>query len=154
MAEVKMSFSMSGSVTLNRDIGIVWDALNDKNVLKASIPGCQELVHAKGTSYTAKVRVKIGPIAANFNGSIELQDITPPTSYRIVGSGSAGIAGAASGGARVTLVPTAVGTLLEYTVDASISGKIAQLGNRLIDSVAKRQADLFFDNFANLLLSR
>lgn len=127
----------------------VWQALNDADVLKASIPGCQELEKISDTEFEAKVTLKIGPVKASFKGKVALEDIVEGEGYRIVGEGSGGVAGFAKGGATVSLEedgPDA--TILHYDVDAKIGGKIAQLGSRLIDGTAKKLATEFFDNLA------
>jgi carbon monoxide dehydrogenase subunit G len=126
----------------------VWEALNDADVLKASIPGCEELAKHSDTEMEAKVKLKVGPVKATFGGKVTLQDLNPPESYKIVGEGSGGVAGFAKGGATVRLEedgPDA--TILHYDVDAQIGGKLAQLGARLIDSTAKRLAGEFFKTF-------
>lgn len=127
----------------------VWDALNDPDVLKASIPGCQSLEKLSDTEMKATAAVKIGPISARFSGNVQLSDLDPPTGYRISGEGQGGVAGFAKGGATVHLDEDAGGTLLKYEVHAQVGGKIAQLGARLIDSSAKNLADQFFRNFSN-----
>ena len=126
----------------------VWEALNDADVLKASIPGCEELTKHSETEMEAKVKLKVGPVKATFGGKVTLEDLNPPESYRIVGEGSGGVAGFAKGGATVRLEedgPDA--TILHYDVDAQIGGKLAQLGSRLIDSTARRLAGEFFKTF-------
>lgn len=130
----------------------VWAALNDPAVLKASIPGCESLTKETDTEMRALVGVKIGPIFARFNGRVQLTDLDPPRGYRISGDGQGGTAGFAKGGATVTLDEDDAGaTLLKYTVQAQVGGKIAQLGARLIDASAKQMADQFFDNFTRQL---
>ncbi|MCB1548054.1 MAG: carbon monoxide dehydrogenase subunit G [Hyphomicrobiaceae bacterium] len=131
---------------------VVWAALNDPDVLRRSVPGCQELEQVSDTEFTAKVVAKVGPIKASFKGRVTLADIKPPESYTISGEGQGGIAGFAKGGAEValeTLEPEL--TLLRYTVKASVGGKIAQLGSRLIASTAKKMADEFFAKFAEVV---
>ncbi|WP_417669440.1 SRPBCC family protein [Roseibium sp.] len=126
----------------------VWAALNDPEVLKACIPGCEELTKTSDTNMEAKVKLKVGPVKATFGGKVSLEDLNPPESYKIVGEGSGGVAGFAKGGAAVRLEedgPDA--TILHYDVDAQIGGKLAQLGARLIDSTAKRLAGEFFKTF-------
>lgn len=126
----------------------VWEALNDADVLKACIPGCEELVKHSDTEMEAKVRLKVGPVKAAFGGKVTLNDMDPPNGYRIEGEGSGGVAGFAKGGAVVRLEedgPNA--TILHYDVDAKVGGKLAQLGARLIDSTAKRLAGEFFKSF-------
>lgn len=130
----------------------VWAALNDPDILKRSIPGCQSLEMASPTEMTATVVLKIGPVKATFAGKVTLLDLDPPNSYRIVGEGAGGVAGFAKGGANVRLEEeTPDITILHYEVDAQIGGKLAQLGSRLIDSTAKKLAASFFDNFASLV---
>jgi carbon monoxide dehydrogenase subunit G len=127
----------------------VWAALNDPEVLRATIPGCEELQKTSDTEFAAKVVVKIGPIKARFAGKVSLSDIVPPVSYTIRGEGQGGIAGFAKGGAGVQLEPAADGsTLLRYSARAEVGGKIAQLGARLIDSTARKLSGQFFDRFA------
>jgi carbon monoxide dehydrogenase subunit G len=125
----------------------VWEALNDPEVLKACIPGCEEIEMKSPTELTAKVVQKVGPVKARFTGEIELSDIVEGESYRISGKGSGGAAGGASGGAAVTLSEAEGGTLLQYEAEAKVNGKIAQLGARLIDGFAKKMADQFFTRF-------
>jgi carbon monoxide dehydrogenase subunit G len=126
----------------------VWEALNDPEVLKASIPGCDSLEKLSDTQMKATAGVKLGPISARFTGNVTLSDIDPPNSYRISGEGQGGVAGFAKGGAMVTLTDDAADTLLSYTVNAQVGGKLAQLGARLIDASAKQMADAFFDRFS------
>ncbi len=127
----------------------VWEALNNPDVLKASIPGCESMEKLSGHELKATAAVKIGPIAARFTGKVQLLDLDPPNSYRIDGEGQGGVAGFAKGGAVVKLVDDGAGTLLSYDVKAQVGGKIAQLGARLIDATAKQMADAFFNNFSN-----
>lgn len=143
-----MAVTMTGEVTLPADRPKVWAMLNDAAVLKASIPGCQSLEKTSDTSFAAVVKVKIGPVGASFKGKVQLSDIDPPNGYTIGGEGEGGIAGFANGGAKVQLVEAPAGTVLKYDVQAHVGGKIAQLGSRLIDGVAKKMADQFFANFA------
>ncbi len=126
----------------------VWDALNDPRVLQAAIPGCKSLEKTSDTDMRATAAVKIGPIAAQFTGKVQLLDLNPPTSYRIAGEGQGGVAGFANGGANVHLSDDGPFTLLQYEVKAQVGGKIAQLGARLIDATAKQMADQFFDRFS------
>jgi len=129
----------------------VWRALNDPEVLKASIPGCQELERTADNAFAATVQAKVGPVKARFEGEVELSDLNPPESYVISGSGKGGAAGFASGSAKVRLTEQDGGTLLEYSVDAKVGGKIAQLGSRLIDATARKLAGEFFDKFGALV---
>lgn len=144
-----MAMTMSGEVTLPASREVVWAKMNDPEVLKACIPGCEQLNREDETHFSAVVKVKLGPVKATFKGKVELQDIDPPNGYRIVGEGEGGIAGFAKGGAKVGLSEAAGGqTLLRYDVEAQVGGKLMQLGSRLIDSVSKKLADEFFGNFA------
>ncbi len=126
----------------------VWEALNNPDVLKAAIPGCESMEKLSDNELKATAAVKIGPIAARFSGKVQLLDLDPPHSYRIEGEGQGGVAGFAKGGAVVELVDDGAGTLLSYDVKAQVGGKIAQLGARLIDATAKQMADAFFNNFS------
>jgi carbon monoxide dehydrogenase subunit G len=127
----------------------VWNALNDPRVLQASIPGCESLEKISDTEFKATAAVKIGPIAARFNGRVQLADLDPPRYYTISGEGQGGVAGFAKGGAEVNLAEDADFTVMQYKVKAQVGGKIAQLGARLIDATAKSMADQFFDRFVN-----
>lgn len=129
----------------------VWRALNDADVLRECIPGCQSLEKLSDTEFKAKVGTRIGPLQATFDGQVQLTDLDPPRSYTISGSGSGGVVGSAKGGAKVRLAPEGAGTRLTYDVDAQVSGKIAQLGSRLIDSTAKMMAGQFFDKFQEIV---
>jgi len=127
----------------------VWAALNNPDILKQCIPGCQSLEMSTPNEMTATVVLKVGPVKATFGGKVTLSDLDPPNSYRISGEGSGGIAGFAKGGASVKLgEESADVTILSYEVDAQIGGKLAQLGGRLIDSTAKKLANEFFASFA------
>jgi uncharacterized protein len=127
----------------------VWAMLTNPDVLRDCIPGCQRLEKTEENKFAAKVTTKIGPVKATFNGEVELSNINAPESYTISGEGKGGAAGFASGGADVHLAPDgADATVLTYTANAKVGGKIAQLGSRLIDSTAKKLADQFFDCFA------
>lgn len=127
----------------------VWAMLNDPEVLKQCIPGCQKLEMTSPTEMTATVVIKVGPVKASFGGKVTLSDLDPPNSYRITGEGSGGVAGFAKGGALVRLEEESADvTVLHYEVDAQIGGKLAQLGSRLIDSTSKKLAGEFFTRFA------
>ena len=127
----------------------VWRALNDPEVLKASIPGCEHIERISDTELSARVAVRIGPMNARFSGRVQLSDLDPPNGYTITGEGQGGVAGFAKGGATVKLVEDGPGaTLMAYEVKAQVGGKMAQLGARLIDSTARSMADQFFDRFA------
>lgn len=142
---------LSGVRTIAADRETVWAALNDAEVLKACINGCQELEKTSDTSFEAVVKQKVGPVSATFKGAVELSDLNPPESYRISGEGKGGAAGFASGGADVKLTEVEGGTELSYDVDAKVGGKIAQLGARLIDGFAKKMADQFFETFQEVV---
>lgn len=139
---------MSGERRLAAPRQAVWDALNDPEILKASIPGCEKLEKTSDTEMQATVAVKIGPISARFGGKVTLSDLNPPNSYIIAGEGQGGVAGFGKGGAAIRLREEDGGTVLSYDVKAQVGGKIAQLGARLIDATAKQMADSFFDRFA------
>ena len=126
----------------------VWAALNDADVLKQCIPGCESLERLSDTEMTAKVKLEIGPVHATFTGKVTLSDLDPPNGYRLSGEGTGGIAGHARGGATVHLSDDGEGTLMRYEAKAEVGGKLAQLGGRLIDSAAKKLADQFFEKFA------
>ena len=139
---------MTGERRIPAPRQIVWDALNNVDVLKASIPGCESLEKTSDTQMKATAGIKLGPISAKFSGNVQLSDIDPPNSYTIGGEGQGGVAGFAKGGAKVFLTDDGADTLLRYEVNAQVGGKIAQLGARLIDATAKQMADAFFDRFS------
>lgn len=126
----------------------VWDALNDPEVLKACIPGCRELQRTSESAYAAVVATKVGPISAVFKGKVTLADLDPPHGYTLTGEGQGGAAGFARMTARVALADDGAGTLLRYEAQAEIGGKLASVGSRLVQSVAKKNADDFFGAFA------
>ena len=143
-----MAVDMQGEERIEAPIAKVWAALNDPDVLKACIPGCESLEKKSDTQLAATVALKIGPIKARFAGEVELQNLKPPHSYTIAGEGKGGIAGFAKGGADVVLKEEgADSTLLTYTAKADVGGKIAQLGSRLIQSTSKKLAGQFFSEF-------
>jgi uncharacterized protein len=126
----------------------VWARLNDAETLKSSIPGCQEIEKTSDTEFTAKVRAKVGPVSATFQGKVTLSDLNPPNGYTISGEGQGGVAGFAKGGAKVSLETADGETVLRYEVQAQVGGKLAQIGSRLIDATARKMADDFFNRFA------
>ena len=126
----------------------VWAALNDPEILRQCIPGCEEIEKTSDTGFRAKVKAKVGPVSATFTGEVTMSDLDPPNGYKISGEGEGGVAGFAKGGATVGLAEKDGGTLLSYNVEAQIGGKLAQLGQRLINCAAKKLADDFFANFA------
>lgn len=144
-----MSLNLTGEVRLPAPRAIVWTKLNDADVLRACIPGCELLEKLSDAEFQAVAVTKIGPVKARWKGKVRLSDLDPPNSYRISGDGEGGIAGFAKGAAAVSLAddPDA-GTLLSYRVEAQIGGKIAQLGQRLLVSASKKVADEFFAKFA------
>lgn len=143
-----MAFKMDGELVLPAAQERVWEGLNDPEVLRQSIKGCQSLERVGENEFVAEVKMKIGPVSSVFSGRVQLCDLDPPNSYRIVGQGDGGAAGFAKGGASVRLSPVEGGTLLRYDVNAEIGGRLAQLGGRLVNGVAKKQADMFFEAFA------
>ena len=144
------SMKLSGSYQINLNKQKVWEALNDPEILKQSIPGCDEFIKNNDTNFSAKATNKIGPFNASFSGEIQLQDLKPPHSYKITGSGNSPV-GFAQGEADVKLEDSNGGTKLIYSVDAQVGGKIAQVGSRLIDMTAKKMADIFFGKFSELI---
>lgn len=138
---------MTGEYRIAAPREAVWAALNDPEVLRACIPGCESL-EKDGDGMTASVVAKIGPVKAKFSGKVRLENLVPPESYSIVGEGQGGVAGFAKGGADVRLAADGAATILTYTAKAQIGGKLAQLGSRLIDGTAKSMADQFFSAFS------
>jgi carbon monoxide dehydrogenase subunit G len=143
-----MAMTMSGEVQLAASREVVWEKLNDPAVLKSCIPGCEELETTDEGGFRATAKIKVGPVSARFKGKVTLSDLDPPNGYKISGEGEGGVAGFAKGGATVALADKDGGTLLSYNVEAQIGGKLAQLGQRLINGSAKKIADEFFNNFA------
>jgi len=146
-----MAMTMNGEVELPASREVVWAKLNDPDVLKACIPGCEELEKTDEQNFRAVAKVKVGPVSARFKGKVTLSDLDPPNGYKISGEGEGGIAGFAKGSATVGLAEKDGGTLLSYNVEAQIGGKLAQLGQRLISGTAKKLADQFFSNFAKTI---
>jgi len=143
-----MAMTMNGQVQLPADREAVWAKLNNPEVLKVCIPGCESLEKLSDVEFQAVAVTKVGPVKARFRGKVKLTDLDPPKSYRISGEGDGGVAGFAKGGANVALEANDGGTLLVYHVEAQIGGKLAQLGQRLVNGVAKKLADQFFEKFA------
>ena len=125
----------------------VWEGLNDPEVLKACIPGCETIEKVSDSEYRVAMTAAVGPVKAKFNGKLLLADLNPPTSYTLSFEGSGGAAGFGKGGAQVALAPEGAGTKLSYKATAQVGGKLAQVGSRLIDGVAKKMADEFFQRF-------
>ena len=144
---------LSGSYQINLEKQKVWEALNDAEILRKSIPGCEKFIKNSDTEFTTTATNTIGPFNASFTGDIQLKEINAPNSYIIEGSGSSPV-GFASGEAKVKLEDTEGGTKLSYEVEANVGGKIAQLGSRLIDMTAKKMADIFFGKFSELISSQ
>jgi uncharacterized protein len=143
-----MAMTMTGEVQLPASRETVWDKLNDPDVLKGCVPGCEQFERIGENEFQAVAVTKIGPVKAKFKGKVRLSDLDPPNGYKISGEGEGGIAGFAKGGAVVALSDKDGGTLLTYNVEAQIGGKLAQLGQRLIAGAAKKMADDFFAKFA------
>ena len=139
---------MTGEYRITAPRQKVWDALNDPEILKQCIAGCQELEKTSDTEFSARVHTRVGPVSAKFTGKVELSDIDPPNGYRISGEGQGGVAGFAKGGATVKLTEDGAETILNYEANATVGGKLAQIGSRLIDSTARKMADDFFRKFA------
>ncbi len=129
----------------------VWEALNDPEILKQCIPGCDLLEKLSDTEMNGKVTARVGPVSAKFAGKVTLSDMNPPESYTIMGEGQGGVAGFAKGGAKVHLAEKGAETVLTYTADAQVGGKLAQIGSRLIQSTARSMADQFFSKFAGVV---
>ena len=131
----------------------VWKALNDPEILKQAIPGCDDIQKISDTEMTAKVTARVGPVKASFSGKVTLSDLDPPNGYKISGEGTGGVAGFAKGGAEVRLKPdeSGAGTILTYTATAAVGGKLAQIGSRLIEGTSKQMADQFFGKFAEIV---
>ena len=142
---------MNGSQRIEASREKVYAALNDTEILKQCVPGCEFIEKTSDTDMNAKVTLKIGPVKASFAGKITLSDLDPPNGYTISGEGSGGVAGFAKGGAKVRLEADGAATILHYTVDAQIGGKLAQLGARLIDATAKKLAGDFFTKFSDVV---
>lgn len=147
---------LTGDYRIGAPREALWAALNDAEVLKACIPGCEELNKTSDTEFTARVVAKIGPVKAGFGGKVTLSDIDPPNGYTISGEGQGGAAGFAKGGAKVSLesVENGAATILHYKVDAQIGGKLAQIGSRLVEGSARKLADEFFAAFAAQAMNR
>lgn len=144
-----MAMTMNGEVQLAAPRDTVWAMLNDPEVLKQCIPGCESLEKLSETEFQAVAMNKVGPVKARFKGKVRLSDLDPPNGYRISGEGDGGVAGFAKGGATVRLESLDGGaTMLKYDVEAQIGGKLAQLGQRLVNGAAKKLADQFFERFA------
>jgi carbon monoxide dehydrogenase subunit G len=142
---------MMGEQRIAAPLAAVWAALNDPEILRQSIPGCQTISKLSDNELEALVVAKVGPVKATFKGKVTLSDVDPPNGYTLTGEGQGGVAGFGRGSAKVSLSEDGGGTILRYTATASIGGKLAQIGQRLIDSAARKMADDFFSNFAALV---
>jgi uncharacterized protein len=147
LKERNVPMEMTGEFRIPAPRQRVWEGLNDPEILKSSIPGCQTIEKLSDTEFTAKVLAQVGPVKANFAGKVTLSDLDPPQSYTIAGEGTGGVAGFAKGSAKVNLDEDGGATVLHYAVQAHVGGKLAQIGSRLIDSVARRMAENFFTRF-------
>ncbi len=139
---------MTGEYRIRAPRQKVWDSLNDPEILKQCIAGCEELEKTSDTEFSARVHTRVGPVSAKFTGKVELSEIDPPNGYRISGEGQGGVAGFAKGGAAVKLAEDGADTVLTYEANATVGGKLAQIGSRLIDATARKMADEFFGMFA------
>jgi carbon monoxide dehydrogenase subunit G len=139
---------LKDEIIINAPQDVVYAALNNPEILKECIPGCEELIKHSDTELEAKVVLKVGPVKAKFTGNVTLSPDSPPERFSLTGKGNGGAAGFAKGGAEVELEPHPEGTLLRYNATADIGGKLAQLGSRLIQGTAKKLAAKFFKNFA------
>ncbi|KAA0594708.1 carbon monoxide dehydrogenase subunit G [Azospirillum lipoferum] len=142
---------MSGSHRIEASREAVWAALNDPEILRQCIPGCEEVVRQSDTEMTARVVAKVGPVSAKFAGKVTLSDLDPPNGYTITGEGSGGAAGFGKGGATVALSDDGGATLLTYTAKAQVGGKLAQIGSRLVDATARKMAEEFFARFTQIV---
>jgi hypothetical protein len=142
---------MTGEERIDASREAVWAALNDPEILRQCIPGCESLDKVSDTELTAKVKLQVGPVSARFSGKVTLSEVDPPNGYRIAGEGSGGAAGYAKGSALVRLVENGTGTLLKYEAKADVGGKLAQVGGRLIDATARKLAGEFFSKFGTVV---
>ena len=138
---------INGEFTIPAERERVWEMLNDPEVLKRCIPGCEELAQTSDTQFDAKMLAKIGPVKAKFDTSIELSEVTPPQSYTISGQGKGGPAGFGKGSAKVRLESVDDGTVLRYDADLQVGGELAQIGSRLVGGTARKIANDFFTRF-------
>jgi len=146
-----MAVTMSGEVQLQTTREDVWAKLNDPEVLRLCIPGCEGLERPDDGGVRAVAKMKVGPVSARFKGKVMLSDLDPPNGYRISGEGEGAIAGFAKGGATVRLSEGDGGALLSYQVEAQVGGRLAQLGQRMVSVAARRIADEFFANLASVV---
>ncbi len=145
---------MSGEQIIPAPRDMVWAALNDPEILKQAIPGCEVIEKHSDTELSATVVAKVGPVKATFKGKVTLSDIDAPNGYTISGEGQGGAAGFGKGGAKVSLTDVPEGTKLAYTANAQVGGKLAQIGARLVDGAAKKMADDFFVRFNEIVAAK
>jgi uncharacterized protein len=143
-----LAMDMTGEFRIPAPRQRVWEGLNDPEILKECIPGCETIEKSSDTEFAAKVVAKVGPVRAAFSGKVMLSDLDPPKAYTISGEGSGGVAGFAKGAAKVRLDADGEATFLRYEVAAHVGGKLAQIGSRLIDATARKMAADFFERFA------
>ena len=139
---------IAGEYRIEADKQTVWEALNDPEILRVSIPGCETVDRHSDTQLTAVVKIRMGPVRATFKGKVTLSDLDPPNSYTISGEGEGGVAGFGRGSARVTLADVEGDTLLTYAAKAEVGGKLAQIGSRLVESATRKLSKDFFENFS------
>lgn len=149
-----MAMEFVGEHVIPAPIDKVWSGLNDPEILQRSIPGCERMLRTGENEFTASVVARIGPVSATFKGKVELSDLDPPRAYTLTGRGQGGPAGFAKGSARIRLASEGESTRLNYTAELDIGGKLASVGGRLIQSVAKKNADDFFSTFSNVVTGR
>lgn len=142
---------MTGEQRIARDRETVWRALNDLEVLKACIPGCESIETVAENEHEVAMTAAVGPVKAKFKGALQVTDIDEPHSYRLAFQGQGGVAGFAKGEASVMLEPDGDETMLQYTAEAQVGGKLAQIGSRLVDAAARKTADKFFTRFSEQL---
>ncbi len=143
---------MAGEYRIPAARDVVWRGLNDPDVLRQCIPGCESIEKVSDTEFTARVLLAVGPVKARFNGRVALAELVPPESYTITGEGQGGVAGFGKGSAKVRLdAATAQETVLHYEAQSTVGGKLAQVGSRLVDATAKKLADEFFSRFVTVV---
>ena len=142
---------IAGEYRIAADKQTVWEALNDPEILRASIPGCESVERHSDTQLSAVVKIRMGPVRATFKGKVTLSDLDPPNSYTISGEGEGGVAGFGRGSARVSLAEVEGETLLTYAAKAEVGGKLAQIGSRLVESATRKLSKDFFENFSKVV---
>jgi uncharacterized protein len=145
---------MKGEQTIAAPQQLVWAGLNDPQVLKECVPGCESITLVAENAYEVLMVARVGPVSAKFKGKLTLSDIRPPESYSIAFEGQGGAAGFAKGGAQVRLEPAGSDTRLSYDTQANVGGKLAQIGSRLVDAAARKVANDFFRNFNQAMSKR